>query len=88
MCFLLNLFTEKSVQLIEKNQYIFLVSSKITKQQAKLIIEKMYNLPIQSIRSLCLQKTKKRIGGVASKKNYKKVIVRFRNKKSINFFTK
>ena len=47
----------------------------------------MYNLPVQSIRSLCLKKSKKQIGIKKSYQcYYKKMIIKFKDKKSIDFF--
>nr|ARQ82254.1 ribosomal protein L23 [Ostreobium sp. HV05042]ARQ82321.1 ribosomal protein L23 [Ostreobium sp. HV05007a] len=76
--------TEKSAKLIEKNQYTFFIDSKLTKKQAKLIIEKLYSIKIISLQSNILPKKRKRFNKFEGyKKKYKKIIVRIKPEQSL-----
>lgn len=83
------LLTEKSAKLIEKNQYTFFIDSKLTKTQAKLIIENLYSIRIISIQASRPPKKRKRFSKFEGyKKQYKKIIVRVQPNQSIQILTK
>lgn len=83
------LLTEKSAKLIEKNQYTFFINSKLTKKQAKYIIENIYNVKIISVRTNTPPKKRKRFSKFEGyKKNYKKLIIRITPNQSIQILPK
>jgi large subunit ribosomal protein L23 len=71
--------TEKSVRLIENNQYTFDVSCKLTKSQIKKIIETFFKVKVISVNTHKL--TSK------TKGNLKRVIVTLKNGYSIPLFS-
>ena len=71
--------TEKSVRLIENNQYTFDVSSKLKKPQIKKIIETFFKVKVISVNTHKL--TSK------TKGNLKRVIVTLQNGYSIPLFS-
>jgi large subunit ribosomal protein L23 len=71
--------TEKSVRLIENNQYTFDVSCKLTKSQIKKIIETFFKVKVISVNTHKL--TSKTNG------NLKRVIVTLKNGYSIPLFS-
>ncbi|MBR9860109.1 50S ribosomal protein L23 [bacterium] len=86
------LITEKMSNLSERlNQYGFRVDLKATKPQIKEEIEKMYNVEVESIRTMVVQGKKKsrftKTGIVNGKNsNYKKAIVKLKEDQSIDFY--
>lgn len=80
----LKLLTEKSAKLIEKNQYTFFIDPKLTKKQAKFIIENLYNVKIVSLQTNIPPKRRKRFSKFEGyKKKYKKLIIRVQENQSI-----
>nr|YP_009549140.1 ribosomal protein L23 [Haplopteris elongata]AYW16202.1 ribosomal protein L23 [Haplopteris elongata] len=80
--------TEKSVQLLQQNQYTFQVYSKLTKTEMKNWIEGFFDVKLEGINSISLRnKSGKRIN--KSKYNstgHKKMIVRLKQNYYIPFF--
>jgi large subunit ribosomal protein L23 len=71
--------TEKSVRLIENNQYTFDVSCKLTKPQIKKIIETFFKVKILSVNTHKLTSQ--------TKGNLKRVIITLKNGYSIPLFS-
>ncbi len=71
--------TEKSVRLIENNQYTFDIDKKLTKPQIKKIIESFFNVQISSINTHNLPKKKR--GSI------KRVIVTLKTGYTISLFS-
>lgn len=70
--------TEKTVRLIENNQYTFDVDPKLTKPQIKKLIEDFFKVKVSSINTHRLPST--------SKKRSKRVIVTVKDGFSISLF--
>lgn len=72
------LITEKSIRLLQRNQYTFFVDSKLTKTEMKSWIEKFFDVKVEGINSSRV--TKKRKGSKLSLNSAsgKKMIVRLR----------
>ena len=70
------LFTQKSSQLLNNNQYCFLVSKKLDKISIKKAFEEVFNIKVLSINVLTLPNKKKRVGNnIGNKSKYKKAII-------------
>jgi large subunit ribosomal protein L23 len=70
--------TEKSVRLIENNQYTFDVDPKLTKPQIRKLIEDFFNVKVTAVNTHRLPSS--------SKKRYKRVIVTVKSGYSISLF--
>lgn len=70
--------TEKSVRLIENNQYSFDVDLRLTKPQIKKLIEQFFNVQVISVNTHRPPR--------ASKKHYKRVIVTIKAGQTIPLF--
>ena len=71
--------TEKSVRLIENNQYTFDVDVKLTKPQIRKLIEDFFKVKISSINTHRLPRN--------SKNRHKRVIVTVKSGYSISLFS-
>lgn len=71
--------TEKSVRLIENNQYTFDVDVKLTKPQIRKLIEDFFKVKVSAINTHRLPRT--------SKTHYKRVIVTVKSGYSISLFS-
>ncbi len=54
--------TEKSGNLSQHNQYVFKVNPKSNKTEIKLAIEKIFNVKVESIRTINVKPKKRRVG--------------------------
>jgi len=72
------ILTEKSVNLIENNQYTFDVDPKITKPQIKKLIETFFKVKVSAVNTHRLPST--------TKKRYKRAIVTVKPGYSIALF--
>lgn len=70
--------TEKSVRLIENNQYTFDVDLKLTKPQIRKLIEEFFKVKVTAVNTHRLPST--------SKARYKRVIVTVKAGSSISLF--
>nr|QJQ36555.1 ribosomal protein L23 [Pyrrosia lingua]QJQ36731.1 ribosomal protein L23 [Pyrrosia lingua]QJQ36819.1 ribosomal protein L23 [Pyrrosia lingua] len=78
------LITEKSIRLLQRNQYTFHVDSKLTKTEMKNWIEQIFDVKIEGINSSRVRtKKKKRLN---SNSRSKKMIIRLRSNYSIPLF--
>ena len=81
-------FTEKSVRVIENNQYTFDVDLRISKPQIKKLIEELFSVIVISVNTHRPPRKKKRLGvSQGFKRSYKRVIVTVKSGQSIKLFT-
>nr|YP_009330326.1 50S ribosomal protein L23 [Lambia antarctica]ANN39075.1 50S ribosomal protein L23 [Lambia antarctica] len=69
------LFTEKTTNLLEQNQYTFDVVDKLTKKQIKVLFQKIYNIKPLKINSHRLTRKKTRLLASKGYKNINKRII-------------
>ena len=76
--------TEKSVRLLDINQYIFNVDTKLTKPQIKTLIEETFQVNVTAVNTHCPPRKKKRVGYTQGHKtSYKRVIISIKRGQSI-----
>jgi len=81
------IITDKATQLLEKNQYTFIVDPSSNKITIKSSIEYLFNVKIIKINTCHLPKKKKRVGKYFGyKPHYKKAIVTLVEGNTINLF--
>ena len=79
------LLTEKTIKLIEQNQYSFAVSKKADKVVIKTAIETLFDVKVISVNTSTQQRKKRRVGKfVGQKTQNKRAIVTLRPGDSIN----
>ena len=82
------LITEKATQLLENNQYTFIVNPQFNKNLIKLAIEYLFNVEVLKVNTCHLPKKKRRVGKyIGLKTHYKKAIVTLKEGNVINLFT-
>ena len=82
------LLTEKTISLLEKNQYSFDVDIKSNKTEIKKWIELFFNVKVRNINSHRLPKKKKRVGTIIGYTvQYKRMIVKLESGYSIPLFS-
>nr|QKV47498.1 ribosomal protein L23 [Platycerium bifurcatum] len=79
------LITEKSIRLLQQNQYTFYVDSKLTKTEVKNWIEQIFNVKIEGINSSQIR-TKRGTRLNSNSTSKKKMIIRLRSNYSIPLF--
>lgn len=80
--------TEKTIRLLEKNQYSFDVDIKVNKPEVKKWLESFFAVQVIKINSHCLPIKKKRIGAIeGSITRYKRVIVKLKPGYTIPLFS-
>ena len=80
--------TEKTIRLLEKNQYTFDVSQKSTKIEIKQWIERFFNVKVIAMNSHIPPRKKKRIGPIIGHSiRYKRMIVTLQSGYSIPLFS-
>ena len=76
--------TEKSVRLMDMNQYTFDVDLKLTKPQIRALIEQLFQVEVVGINTHRPPKKKRRMGYTqGNKASYKRVIVSVKRGQSI-----
>jgi large subunit ribosomal protein L23 len=81
------LLTEKTIKLIEQNQYSFAVDAKATKTSVKIAIEKLFDVKVISVNTSLQALKKRRVGKFIGKKTqYKRAIVTLSPEDSITLF--
>ena len=81
------LLTEKTIKLIEQNQYSFAVDAKATKTSVKAAIEKLFDVKVISVNTSLQALKKRRVGKFIGKKaQYKRAIVTLAPENSITLF--
>ena len=70
------LLTEKTIKLIEQNQYSFAVDANATKTSVKTAIEKLFDVKVVSVNTSLQALKKRRVGKFIGKKTqYKRACV-------------
>ena len=83
------ILTEKTIRLIEQNQYSFAVNSKSNKTNIKIAIEQLFDVKVVSVNTLLQPLKKRRVGKFIGKKpQNKKAVVTLSPENSITFFEK
>jgi len=81
------ILTEKTIKLIEQNQYSFAVDRKADKPTVKLAIEQLFGVKVISVNTSLQPVRKRRVGKFIGKKaRYKRAIVRLASDDSITLF--
>lgn len=82
------IITDKAAQLLEKNQYSFVVDRYSDKPKIKTTIEYLFNVKVVKINTCRLPRKAKRVGKYLGwKSQYKKAIVTLAEGYVINLFT-
>nr|QYB18354.1 ribosomal protein L23 [Sphaerocarpos texanus] len=80
--------TEKTIRLLEKNQYSFDVNIDSNKTEIKKWIELFFNVKVISVNSHRLPKKKKKIGTITGYTiRYKRMIIKLQSGYSIPLFS-
>ena len=81
------ILTEKTIRLIEKNQYSFAVDSKAGKIAVKSAIEELFDVKVIAVNTSLLPLKKRRVGKfIGNKARYKRAIVKLASEDSISLF--
>jgi len=81
------ILTEKTIRLIEQNQYSFAVSLKANKSAVKSAVEQLFDVKVISVNTSLLPLKKRRVGKFIGKKaRYKRAIVKLASEDSISLF--
>jgi large subunit ribosomal protein L23 len=81
------ILTEKTIRLIEQNQYSFAVDPKADKDSVKSAIEQLFDVKVISVNTSLLPLRKRRVGKYIGKKSrYKRAIVKLASEDSIKLF--
>ncbi len=76
--------TEKSVRLMDMNQYTFDVDLKLTKPQIKTLVEQLFQVEVIAVNTHRPPRKKRRMGYTQGKKaSYKRVIISVKRGQSI-----
>jgi len=81
------LLTEKTIKLIEQNQYSFAVEKAANKKLIKSAVEQLFDVKVISVNTSLLPIRKRRVGKFIGKKaRYKRAIVKLASEDSITLF--
>jgi len=81
------ILTEKTISLIEQNQYSFAVDSKADKTAIKYAVEELFDVKVISVNTSLLPSKKRRVGKFIGKRaQYKRAIVKLAAENSILLF--
>ena len=81
------ILTEKTIRLIEQNQYSFAVDRKSDKTSVKFAIEQLFDVKVISVNTSPLPVRKRRVGKfIGNKTQYKRAIVTLAPENSITLF--
>ena len=81
------LLTEKTIKLIEQNQYSFAVDPKADKIAIKYAVEELFDVKVISVNTSLLPVRKRRVGKfIGTKARYKRAIVTLAPENSITLF--
>ena len=81
------IITEKTNNLTSENVYVFKVDKKANKTEIKQVIEKKFNVKVESVNTVNVDGKKKRVGkytGYTS--SYKKAYVKLKEGSTIEFY--
>lgn len=80
------ILTEKTIRLLEQNQYSFAVTLKADKSSIKAAVEQLFDVKVLSVNTAISPIKKRRVGRFIGKKaQIKKAIVKLAPENSINF---
>ena len=81
------ILTEKTIRLIEQNQYSFAIDPKADKSAIKSAIELLFDVKVISVNTSLLPLKKRRVGKFIGKKaRYKRAIVKLASEDTISLF--
>jgi len=81
------ILTEKTIRLIEQNQYSFAVDRNADKTAIKSSVEQLFDVKVISVNTSLLPLRKRRVGKFIGKKaRYKRAIVKLASEDSITLF--
>ena len=81
------ILTEKTIQLLQSNQYSFAVDKKANKVSIKAAIEELFDVKVVSVNSSMRPLKRRRVGKfIGSKPRHKRAIVTLAPENSITFF--
>jgi len=81
------ILTEKTIRLIEQNQYSFAIDPKANKNNVKSAVEQLFDVKVISVSTSSLPERKRRVGKFIGKKSrYKRAIVKLASEDSIKLF--
>jgi large subunit ribosomal protein L23 len=79
--------TEKTHDLMASNKYVFKLRQKVTKNQAKNAVEKLYGVEVKKVNIINIPQKKRRFGRVMGKKSgIRKAIVTLKEGNKIEVF--
>jgi large subunit ribosomal protein L23 len=82
------LITDKTIQLLNTNQYTFIVDPKISKNKIKHTLEYLFDIKIIKVNTCQIPLKKRRVGRfLGIKSHYKKAIVKLSKNSTINLFS-
>lgn len=81
------ILTEKTIRLIEQNQYSFAVDTKADKTLVKAAVEELFDVKVLSVNTSLFPAKKRRVGKfIGHKARYKRAIVKLAPEDSITLF--
>tara|TARA_B100000683_G_scaffold167183_1_gene161096 strand:- start:13362 stop:13661 length:300 start_codon:yes stop_codon:yes gene_type:complete len=81
------ILTEKTIQLLQSNQYSFAVDRKATKLSIKAAIEELFDVKVVSVNTSLRPLKRRRVGKfIGQKARHKRAIVTLAPENSITFF--
>jgi len=81
------ILTEKTIRLIEQNQYSFAVDPTADKSSVKAAVEQLFDVKVVSVNTSLLPLKKRRVGKyIGEKTRYKRAIVKLESEDSISLF--
>ena len=81
------ILTEKTIRLLEQNQYSFAVDPKADKTAVKYAVEQLFDVKVISVNTSLLPQRKRRVGKfIGTKARYKRAIVELAPENSITLF--
>lgn len=79
--------TEKAQELMSSNKYIFRLRAKTTKREAKVAVERLYNVRVESVNIINIPSKKKRFGrSIGMKSAVRKAVVTLKKGDKIEIF--
>jgi large subunit ribosomal protein L23 len=81
------ILTEKTIQLLQNNQYSFVVDKSATKTSIKVAIEELFDVKVVSVNTALRPLKRRRVGKfIGQKARHKRAIVTLAPENSITFF--
>jgi len=81
------ILTEKTIRLIEQNQYSFAIDPKASKTAIKYAVEQLFDVKVIGVTTSLMPLRKRRVGKyIGAKARYKRAIVRLAPENAITLF--